>query len=985
MPFVRDVAVTEFISTSAAAGTANMPVHASGDILLVFQVKDASAVPTQVGSNYTVLESGTSTGAGGGCWWRRATSSAEPAFASTWTADSSVMVVVSCGGVHGTNAPTSVRDSSNLTTIPFTTTGTLNTPSINCLIVVGLLADNVNGPTPWPTDLQALYCGDSGEAGLGVGWAFEPTLGTSCTGKRFYAGTADDARSITVCIEDDGNNEPKQAYVDPTSTAPTFISPLTGAALTVSSRAWSLPTSITAPLLGRNVEKYYNYDGSNWTDDTTDINDVGTGDVSPTNTTSGIIHFGYATPFDQLSVAVSTAGTGSPAATWEYWNGSAWATLPGITSGVAGDLNFTATGNKTFRWAAPSDWATKELDATNAPGARYYIRRRQTANWTIAAVLSQATIGGMGNLYDAVTSTGDSGVNPYHSSNALSGPATVPDTNQLAGHEYLSDTAIDMDPGYLLSQFRYAAPRDGIDCGLFYRHRGISFGLWDTSDNYRIWTIAAKDAKDSNYFDKLVFGIQPAQATVTAWGEQNQSGSFDASLINTVYTGATSAFAAVAAQFSQLLLVNGSVIVAGGTSTTPLAFPDIMAALVAGCGLFPVVSAAGSAATLFVPVQMGGADPAHIVCSLATFQFPTQASLSARTGAWHVDDGTVGIEFYGQASEKRHFLGCTFISGSPYYWRFNAAHSGSTLVDFTGSTVVNALITLQSTVTLSTVTFQNCTTFTLNSAVLDKCTFKNTKVSAASPADAADITNSTFVSGGTGHALEIGGSAADVTLTGCTFTGYATSDGSTGNEAIYVNIGTGTMTITITDGTTPSIRTAGADVTVLAGQVAATVKCTTTTGTNLENVRVLLLAAAGGPMPSDATVTIVNSGTTATVTHTAHGMLTNDKVQIKGASLAANNGVWSITKTGDNTYTYTMGSSPGSNPTGTIKATFAVLSGLTSASGEITMSRVFASEQPVSGRARLSTSPNFYKTAAIVGTISSTGGFSTTVQMIADV
>jgi hypothetical protein len=47
-----------------------------------------------------------------------------------------------------------------------------------------------------------------------------------------------------------------------------------------------------------------------------------------------------------------------------------------------------------------------------------------------------------------------------------------------------------------------------------------------------------------------------------------------------------------------------------------------------------------------------------------------------------------------------------------------------------------------------------------------------------------------------------------------TLSGYAASDGSTGDEAIYVNVGSGSLTITVLGGTTPSIRTAGATVTV---------------------------------------------------------------------------------------------------------------------------------------------------------------------------
>jgi hypothetical protein len=106
--------------------------------------------------------------------------------------------------------------------------------------------------------------------------------------------------------------------------------------------------------------------------------------------------------------------------------------------------------------------------------------------------------------------------------------------------------------------------------------------------------------------------------------------------------------------------------------------------------------------------------------------------------------------------------------------------------------------------------------FTKNGATLINCDFIDTKVASSSPANTALISSSTFTkTTGTQHGIEISGTATDFSLSGCTFTGYAASNGSTGNEAIYVNIGSGNMTISITNGgSTPSIRTAGATVTV---------------------------------------------------------------------------------------------------------------------------------------------------------------------------
>jgi hypothetical protein len=132
--------------------------------------------------------------------------------------------------------------------------------------------------------------------------------------------------------------------------------------------------------------------------------------------------------------------------------------------------------------------------------------------------------------------------------------------------------------------------------------------------------------------------------------------------------------------------------------------------------------------------------------------------------------------------------------------------------------IINANVTLRSVFTWDNIKWQNCPSFTTNGATITNNTFVNTKVTVASPAQAALISDSSFTkTTGTQHGIEIGGTAANITLDGLTFTGYAVSNGSTGNEAIYVNIASGSMTISIVGGgSVPSIRTAGATVTVTA-------------------------------------------------------------------------------------------------------------------------------------------------------------------------
>lgn len=109
-------------------------------------------------------------------------------------------------------------------------------------------------------------------------------------------------------------------------------------------------------------------------------------------------------------------------------------------------------------------------------------------------------------------------------------------------------------------------------------------------------------------------------------------------------------------------------------------------------------------------------------------------------------------------------------------------------------------------------------TIDVNGATITNCDFSNQtasqlKLDAAS--DATNISNCSFTSDGTGHAIEIT-TAGTYTLTGNTFTGFAGSNGSTGNETIYVNLASGTVNISVDSSV--SVRTAGATVNVTAGQ-----------------------------------------------------------------------------------------------------------------------------------------------------------------------
>ena len=317
------------------------------------------------------------------------------------------------------------------------------------------------------------------------------------------------------------------------------------------------------------------------------------------------------------------------------------------------------------------------------------------------------------------------------------------------------------------------------------------------------------------------------------------------------------------------------------------------------------------------------------------------------------------------------FLSCTFADiNTTADGGTNSVWDGSiwrrcNAVTFTGGSFVGASI-LESTVAANT------SALVYNQA-LDPDTY---------------LEGMTFTQGAAAHhAIEFGlTSPTAMTFRDMTFTNFD-ADASDG-AALHILRTTGTVTITLVGTSTPTYKTAGATVVFVTNPITATVTTVTASGTAVGSCRVFLYATATtGSLPANASVTISNSGTTATVTHAAHGLSTNDKVWIQGASLQANNGVFQITVTGTGTYTYTMASTPGSSPTGTITSTFVFISGVSNAvTGVINFTRAIPADQSVAGWARKSSfadSPK-YRQGPIAGTVDSSIDTSFNAVMIPD-
>jgi len=271
------------------------------------------------------------------------------------------------------------------------------------------------------------------------------------------------------------------------------------------------------------------------------------------------------------------------------------------------------------------------------------------------------------------------------------------------------------------------------------------------------------------------------------------------------------------------------------------------------------------------------------------------------------------------------------------------------------------------------------TTSLTNVATLDDPTFGTT----------TDLHDVEFIQEGAGHAIEVTG---DATFTNIDFTGYSGTPGSnlvaaSGSAAAAIlNDTGGLVTISISGGDTPSVRNGSGATTIVQNTKSAIVEVLQPDLTARQNARVFLECdpAGTGPGAAEDTVSITQTGGTATVTHTAHGMVNGDKVKIRGCNEDGYNIIGTVANQTTNAYEYTVDSGTSSPATGSPNATYVIIDELTNASGIAdNTAYVYTSDQDVRGRARYSTATPLYKTAILTGTIESTG-FSQTVILVDD-
>ena len=132
-------------------------------------------------------------------------------------------------------------------------------------------------------------------------------------------------------------------------------------------------------------------------DETIDANDTGNADwtLFPASEATGdYAAFGYTGTFSQLKFDYlnGTAGVGG-VVSWEYWNGTAWTALSGVTDGTTG-FTAAAADSLTVTWTMPTDWAKRIL---NTGKKLYYVRAKITTVYSTNPILDQGYVQKIGD------------------------------------------------------------------------------------------------------------------------------------------------------------------------------------------------------------------------------------------------------------------------------------------------------------------------------------------------------------------------------------------------------------------------------------------------------------------------------------------------------------------------------------------------------------------------------------------------------------
>ena len=128
-------------------------------------------------------------------------------------------------------------------------------------------------------------------------------------------------------------------------------------------------------------------DPTTFTDYTTEFGEATADDVAVLPAAPAVedaMYYGDDAEFASVEQNITTQGAGTWTITWEYWNGTAYTALSGVTDGTTG---FTAaTGWVSTSFTVPGDWVKNTVDGV----LKFWVRARVSA---FTSITTQPLIG----------------------------------------------------------------------------------------------------------------------------------------------------------------------------------------------------------------------------------------------------------------------------------------------------------------------------------------------------------------------------------------------------------------------------------------------------------------------------------------------------------------------------------------------------------------------------------------------------------------
>jgi hypothetical protein len=470
---------------------------------------------------------------------------------------------------------------------------------------------------------------------------------------------------------------------------------------------------------------------------------------------------------------------------WTIWAGTGNSPTPGWTMSASQAHGRATIAIRNIANGRIPPYLDRTTSATYlVPGHSVTTVAGQTYTFTGSLTITAAMTNGKTTTYVApnAAASADLGINVF--SAAMSKTSATQAATALTGFEATLTGARNFATELIVGSVIGGTPKMGAFGIGSVTEGGCVVRIGSSAAIWKAYQVAAKDSVP-NTATRAVFAIEPGFAT----SQYGTGGTWtNTATTNYIQFLSNQPSFASSVHWSDICLV-GAHVISGGTPTFPIDTEGM--AQIGKSYRLPVIQQTGGAGLLsYVPIRIGGADGVDFEIDAGSLQFPRRYDTTRKEIGFHVSNGKVGIEYAGKSGDIVKHTNSIITSPTPFYWRIGATATNAATWDFTGTTVVNAIVTLRNVTTFNSMSFSDCVsmdasgTTVTNSGISLVSTTNNPLVVTSTTSFSACNFDTTGISAGIGM-VELT-TTTGVPFSNCTFTG----SGTTGHAIIITVAGT---------------------------------------------------------------------------------------------------------------------------------------------------------------------------------------------------